>query len=489
MPNDGTMATVKSAAQLERILVVDDDPEGARQARTALLDEEREVRIAHSAREALTLVHDEDFDLIVLTLEVRDLEGPRILDVFSERAAGVPLVALTRSPSIPGAVDAVRRGATDYLAKPVHRRGLIEAARTALDTAKTSRELQAARERVQDRYGFSHLLTRSPKMLQVFDQVRAVAGTDATVLIRGETGTGKELISRAIHERSRRRERPFISVNCGAFTETLLESELFGHEKGSFTGASARRSGVFEMADGGTLFLDELGETSLSVQVNLLRVLDEMSFRRVGGHDLVRVDVRVLAATNLDLEHAVRRGDFREDLFYRLDVFPIILPPLRDRREDIPLLIRHFLDDASQEYGLQPPQIGPEAMGAVLEYQWPGNVRQLRALCERWLIARSGQRLEKEHLPSEMLGKTAVGQADPELRIDDRLPLTENVKRASDRVERAYFHALLTRHEGHLGKTAESAGITRRTLYTKMKALDLDHADYRSGPTPGRPRR
>ena len=243
------------------------------------------------------------------------------------------------------------------------------------------------------------------------------------------------------------------------------------------------------MADGGTLFLDELGETSLSVQVNLLRVLDEMSFRRVGGHDLVRVDVRVLAATNLDLEHAVRRGDFREDLFYRLDVFPIILPPLRDRREDIPLLIRHFLDDASQEYGLQPPQIGPEAMGAVLEYQWPGNVRQLRALCERWLIARSGQRLEKEHLPSEMLGKTAVGQADPELRIDDRLPLTENVKRASDRVERAYFHALLTRHEGHLGKTAESAGITRRTLYTKMKALDLDHADYRSGPTPGRPRR
>ena len=476
-----------SGAPVERILVVDDDPEGARQARQALLDEEREVRIAHTAREALTLLHDEDFDLVVLTLEIRDLAGPRILDVFSDRAAGVPLVALTRSPTIPGAVDAVRRGAADYLGKPVHRRALIEAARSALDLAKTSRELQAARERVQDRYGFSHLLTRSPLMLRVFDQVRAVATTDATVLIRGETGTGKELISRAIHERSPRQDKPFISVNCGAFTETLLESELFGHEKGSFTGASGRRSGVFEMADGGTLFLDELGETSLSVQVNLLRVLEEMAFRRVGGHDMVRVDVRVLAATNLDLEDAVARGDFREDLFYRLDVFPIILPPLRDRREDIPLLIRHFLDDASQDYGLEPPLIGPETMGTILEYHWPGNVRQLRALCERWLIARAGQRLEREHLPPEMLGKSSV-QRDPELRIDDRLPLSENTRRATERIERAYFHALLTRHEGHLGKTAESAGITRRTLYTKMKALDLEHADYRSGPTPGRPR-
>ena len=474
--------------RVERILVVDDDHEGARKARTALLDEEREVRIAHSAREGLTFVHDEEFDLVVLTLELRDLAGPRVLDIFSARAAGVPLLALTRSPSIPGAVDAVRRGATDYLSKPVHPQALAEAARTALDTAKTSRELQAARERVQDRYGFSHLLTRSPKMLQVFDQVRAVASTDATVLIRGETGTGKELISRAIHERSPRRDKPFISVNCGAFTETLLESELFGHEKGSFTGASGRRSGVFEMADGGTLFLDELGETSLSVQVNLLRVLEEMAFRRVGGHDMVRVDVRVLAATNLDLEDAVHRGDFREDLFYRLDVFPIILPPLRERPEDIPLLIRHFLDDASQEYKLEPPQIGPEAMGAILEYAWPGNVRQLRALCERWLIARAGQRLEKEHLPLGMRDGSVPRRGAGDLHVDDRLPLVENTRRVTERVERAYFHALLTRNEGHLGKTAEAAGITRRTLYSKMKSLDLEHADYRKGPSPGRPR-
>ena len=472
---------------MERILVVDDEPEGARAARAALLVEGREVEIAHSAREALRRVHDGRFDLLVTTLELRDLSGARVLDVFGERAAGTPVVALTRSPSLPGAVDAVRRGASDYLAKPIHPRALVEAAAAALEHARTSRELQAARERVQDRYGFSHLLTRSPKMLTVFDQVRAVAGTDATVLIRGETGTGKELISRAIHERSRRRDKPFISVNCGAFTETLLESELFGHEKGSFTGASGRRSGVFEMADGGTLFLDELGETSLSVQVNLLRVLEEMAFRRVGGHDMVRVDVRVLAATNLDLEGAVERGEFREDLYYRLDVFPIILPPLRERKEDIPLLIRHFLDDASQEYRLTPPEITGEAMEVILGYRWPGNVRQLRAMCERWLIARAGQRLEADHMPAEMRGRAAVADQST-VAIDESLTMAENTRRVSERIERELLHRLLTKNDGHLGNTADAAGITRRTLYTKMKAYDLEPGDYRSGPARGRPR-
>ena len=303
------------------------------------------------------------------------------------------------------------------------------------------------------------------------------------MLILGDTGTGKELVSRAIHERSRRREQPFISVNCGAFTESLLESELFGHEKGSFTGAGGRRRGVFEMADGGTLFLDELGETSLNVQVNLLRMLEEMCFRRVGGHDMVHVDVRIIAATNVNLEKAVSDGRFREDLFYRLNVFPIHLPPLRERPEDIPLLTRHFLEDAASDYQIDPPTISPEAMESIVSYTWPGNVRQLRALCERWVIIAGGREVTLDMLPPDMGSRH--GGADPDaatmLAIDESIPMKAAVERATNQLERTYLHRLLKGHQGHLRRTAEAAGITRRTLYTKMKTYGLDANDYRNG--------
>ncbi len=324
------------------------------------------------------------------------------------------------------------------------------------------------------------MLTQSPRMLRVFDQVRAVAATDATVLIRGETGTGKELVTRAIHKRSRRVDQPLISVNCGAFTETLLESELFGHEKGSFTGAAGRRQGVFEMADGGTLFLDELGETSLNVQVTLLRVLEEMQFRRVGGQEPVPVDVRIIAATNVQLENAVEEGRFRRDLYYRLNVFPILLPPLRERREDIPLLVRHFLTDVAEDYDLPPPTVTPPAMERILAYGWPGNVRQLRSLCERWVITAHGAPIGLEHLPQEMRGDRPGEEAMPAaLAVDERAPLKEVLDRATAQIERSYLQRILHRHAGHLGQTAASAGITRRTLYTKMKEYELDAADYR----------
>jgi len=322
-------------------------------------------------------------------------------------------------------------------------------------------------------------------MLRVFDQIRAVANTDATVLILGETGTGKELVSRAIHERSRRRDKPFISINCGAFTETLLESELFGHEKGSFTGASGRRRGVFEMADGGTLFLDELGETSLNVQVNLLRVLEEMCFRRIGGQETVHVDTRIVAATNANLESKTRDGTFREDLFYRLNVFPVQLPPLRERPEDIGLLTRHFLNDAAQDYGMDAPTIAPDALAAITGFHWPGNVRQLRAMCERWVIVANGRAIGMDMLPPQMQpgANHRVDQygTTPLLTIDESLPMKMAVDRAAVQVERTYLHRLLKRNNGHLINTAKAAGITRRTLYTKMKLYGLDAADYRNG--------
>ena len=464
----------------ETVLVVDDNPLSARQAKAALRGEVHQVLVCASAREALALLPDLVPDLIVASLDVPDLPGSRMLTVLRERAPDVPVIATVARPSMALGVAAIRAGAVDVVPRPVNRRELVEAAGRALQEARGNRDLARVREQVRDRHGFSHMLTQSPRMLRVFDQIRAVASTDATVLILGETGTGKELVSRAIHERSRRRDRPFISVNCGAFTETLLESELFGHEKGSFTGAGGRRRGVFEMADGGTLFLDELGETSLNVQVNLLRVLEEMRFRRVGGHEVVRVDTRIIAATNVQLERAVANGDFRQDLYYRLIVFPVELPPLRDRPEDIPLLTRHFLEDAAEEYGIAPPSLSHEALEAIVAYRWPGNVRQLRALCERWVIVAGGGEVSPEILPADMASPGSAHDAPtPLLAVDESVPMKSAVERATAQVERTYLHRLLQRHSGHLQNTAKAAGITRRTLYNKMKAYGLDAADYR----------
>ncbi len=463
----------------EALLVVESNEFARHKLKTSLRAPNREIFLAASANEGLAALPDLAPDLIFVGLELPDLPGVRVIDVFRERAAGVPVVALTEVPRVTGAVEALRHGAVDYIGHGEDRARFLQVVVRAMQEARSDRALQHAQQQMRDRYGFSRLVSQSPVMLQVFDQVRAVAPTEATVLILGETGTGKELVSRAIHDRSQRKDRPFIAVNCGAFTETLLESELFGHEKGSFTGAAGRREGLFEMADGGTLFLDELGETSLNVQVTLLRVLETMTFRRVGGREEVRVDVRIVAATNIMLESAVASGTFREDLYYRLNVFPIELPPLRRRREDIPLLMRHFLDEVAEEYNVEPPIIAAEAIDAILSYHWPGNVRQLRAMCERWVITRHRQRLEREHLPPAMTGAAQIAPETGVFPIDEQVTMKENTSSAMNQLERAYLYRQLKRCEGHLERTAKAAGITRRTLYTKMKAFGLDGRDFK----------
>ena len=435
--------------------------------------------LCHSAREALAIFPERQPELIVASLDLPDLGGDDLIRVFLKRARGAPIIATTQHDNVSRAVSAVRAGARDVHVLPVSPAGLREAAGHALAAADSRRALRRAREVAADRDGFSDMLTRSPRMLRVFEQIRAVARTDATVLIRGETGTGKELVARAIHERSPRADSTLISVNCGAFTETLLESELFGHEKGSFTSASGRRRGVFEMADGGSLFLDELGETSLSVQVNLLRVLENFQFRRVGGQEEINVNVRIIAATHVELEEAVRAKRFRQDLYYRLNVFPITLPPLRERREDIHLLAQHFFERAAEAYGItEPPAISAEAMEAIRRYDWPGNVRQLRSLCERWVIIASGQEVTVDMLPAE-LRDAPPGMSSSRYVVDDAVPMKAAVEGVVSEVERAYLHRLLQRNRGHLSLTAEQAGVTRRTLYTKMKSYRLDAADYR----------
>ena len=436
------------------------------------------VTVAGTAFEAIQVEEDFYPDVLLTSLMLTDVPGLAVIDMLKDRL-GIPIISMSSSPTLSGAVESIRRGAVDYINTFASPDELDIALSKAIRETRSSRELDQVKQQVKDRFGFSSLLTQSPRMLDVFDQVRKVASTDATVLIRGETGTGKELISRAIHERSERAEKPFIAVNCGAFTETLLESELFGHERGSFTGAVGKREGLFEMANGGTLFLDELGETSLNVQVNLLRVLEEMRFRRVGGRDSIRVDVRIIAATNVELETAVAEKRFREDLYYRLNVYPILLPPLRSRSEDIPLLIRHFIDDASLEYGLEPPVVASDALVAAMSYSWPGNVRQLRAVCERWVITRSGQRVETEHLPAEW-GKTVASQNHRGgFHIDEAVSLGKNTARAVAQIEKLYLHRILKTHEGRIGNAADAAGITRRTLYTKMKLHGLDANEYR----------
>lgn len=438
---------------------------------------ECQTLVCTSASEAVTFLGSVEPDLLILSLDLEGVDACGLIRMFRRRAPEAPILATISAPDMALAVRATHAGASDVLLHPVDGARLVAAAKVALEQARQHTALRAPD--LNERHGFSHMLTRSPRMLRVFDQIRAVATTDATVLIRGETGTGKELVSRAIHDNSRRCDRPFIGINCGAFTETLLESELFGHEKGSFTGAGARRRGVFEMADGGSLFLDELGETSHNVQVNLLRVLEEMRFRRVGGQQPIHVNVRIIAATNVNLEEAVPAGRFREDLYYRLNVFPIHLPPLRERSEDIPLLAGHFLRSVAEDYGLETPSIAPEALDHICRYRWPGNVRQLRAMCERWVILARGGEISPQMLPTDMRADTDPDLPCAELSIDASLPLKAAIEQTTRRIERAYLHRTLERNAGHLRRTSEAAGITRRTLYNKMKAYGLIADDYR----------
>jgi DNA-binding NtrC family response regulator len=476
-------------AQRESVLVIDDDESSAQQTEAVLRKEGLDATICIGLGSALATLPDLVPDLILATLDMADAPGLKVMQLLKEQQPDVPVIACTARPTVDGAVLALRAGAREYLARPIDPARLHHALNRIFREERAARELADTQEQIKDRYGFRNLLTRSPRMLTVFDQIRAVASTDATVLIRGETGTGKELVARAIHERSKRHEKPCISVNCGAFTETLLESELFGHEKGSFTGAAGRREGVFELSDGGTLFLDELGETSLSVQVNLLRVLEEMSFRRVGGERLIHVDVRIVAATNQDLETRVRQGLFRQDLFYRLNVFPIILPPLRERPEDIPLLLRHFLDGAAQEYDVEPPIISQDAMTAILAYTWPGNVRQLRALCERWVIVAGSKTLGPELLPEDILGRRPSGDEKSPTVLDEKRPLAEQITEIVSSLEKDYLCRLLASTGGRLQDVARMAGMTRRTLYNKMQGFGLSATDYRKLSSASRNRR
>jgi len=440
------------------ILIVDDEAK-MRTLLQALLEEEgHRCRTCSGGEEAIRAMEDSPPDVAVTDLKMEPVGGMEVLTAARAKVPPVEVVVMTAYASVETALEATRAGAYDFLCKPFKTPELLH----VLDRIAEKQRMRWEIEDLRGSLSSKMVLGESPAMRQVFRLVDQVAERDATVLLRGESGTGKERIARLIHDRSKRREMPMIGVHCGALTETLLESELFGHEKGSFTGAHQRRAGRFEMADGGTLFLDEIGDISLSVQVKLLRVIQERRFERVGGTETLSVDVRIIAATHRNLEEMMKEGTFREDLFYRLSVFPIEIPPLRNRVEDIPILAKFFL----AKYGYAKVILGHKAEQALCRYHWRGNVRELENLMERATILSPEGEIGLEHLPPGL----AHGISGTTVGSDFQLPPNGVVM---DELEKSLVLQALERSKGNKSSAAELLGLTRRQLYTRLEKYGL----------------
>jgi len=441
-----------------KILVVDDEAIIRESLRDWLSDVGHQVLTAENGFQALKMIEKEKPGIAIVDLVMPGMDGIELLKRAKEISPSIEVIIVTAYGSIPTAITAMKEGAYDYIEKPfcpekaellierlVEHQGLLE-------------ENISLHQRLEERYRFENIIAKSPKMQQVIEVIKVVAKSNATVLITGESGTGKELVARAIHSQSHRKDKPFIAVSCAALPESLLESELFGHEKGAFTGAHVQRRGKFEIANRGTLFLDEIGEMSANIQVHLLRVLEEKEFTRVGGNELIKVDVRVISATNKDMRKAVASGQFREDLYYRLNVVTIELPPLRERKEDVHLLAQHFLKKFAVENQKEITVFSPEASDFLLKYDWPGNVRELENAIERAVILAKNSYIDAADMPQENL---QLAQSAP-------------VGKSLEEVEKEHILDILKESGGNYSKAARILGISRITLYNKAKAYGLD---------------
>ncbi|KPK71946.1 hypothetical protein AMJ87_06130, partial [candidate division WOR_3 bacterium SM23_60] len=394
----------------------------------------------------------------IVDLKMPGIDGIEVLKKFSTLRPKLPVIIVTAYATIDTAVIAMKHGAADYIVKPFNPEEISVVIGKLIEHQRLIKENVRLRQQLSKRFRFQDLIGKSNKMSTVFEMIRTVAPTKSTVLLRGESGTGKELVARAIHELSPRHRNPFITAACGAMPESLLEAELFGYEKGAFTGAVEQHKGRIEIADRGTLFLDEIGDVSLKTQVNLLRVLQEREFRRIGGKTSTKVDIRVIAATNKNLEEMIRQNDFREDLYYRLNVITIELPPLRERKEDIPLLVHHFLDKVNLDVGKKIETITEEAMEKLINYDWPGNVRQLENAVEHAVVVAKESRLMPRDLPGYLQN---IGPGVPSANV----PLRQ--------IEKQHIRAVLEANNWHIKKSAAILGINRVTLYNKIKAYRL----------------
>jgi len=467
---------------MERILVVEDE----KLIRMTLKDRLHKIgyQVVEAETGAAALELLDDIDLVLLDLRLPDMSGIDVLRQIRERSLDVAVILLTAYSSIDSAVEAMKLGAFDYLNKPVNHDDLLARIAKALETTELRREVRRHRGEQERLYGAANIVGGSRPMQHVLVLVGKIAESAAsTVLIQGDSGTGKDLVAKAIHYSSDRRDKPFMNITCSALTETLLESELFGHEKGSFTDARQTKKGLLELADGGTVFLDEIGDMGLQLQAKLLRFLEEKTFKRVGGVRDIRVDVRVIAATNRDLERAVQEGAFREDLYYRLKVIPIYLPALRERREDIPDLVRHFVDQFNREFKKNTERLTPEAMDCLVRYDWPGNVRELRNVIERTMILESRRELDVTDLPEELVHAAAADPAGDEpdpaaAPAGDGAPhrprfVLPPAGVSLREVERDLVRQALEQAHGNQSRAGRLLGISRDALRYKMKKFGM----------------
>ena len=470
------------------VLIVDDEKHTREGLQQALLDN-YDVTVAANADEAFNLMDAEEFDVIVTDLRMPGKSGLKVIDKALALTYRPAVIMMTAYGSIESAVEAMKRGAVDFLTKPVNIERLELLIQRALKSKTLEVEVKRLHERLDEKFNFEHIVGHSLKLKETLDRVRLVAPSKATILVEGESGTGKELIAQAIHQASPRSRGPFVAVHCAALAENLLESEIFGHERGAFTGAVERRVGRFEMADGGTLFLDEIGEISASTQVKLLRFLETKSIERVGGAKPIELDVRLVAATNRSLERMVREGKFREDLFFRLNVVRIEMPPLRERTDDIPILLDHFIRVFSAENATEPPAIEPGALRTLQTYPWPGNIRELRNFAENAVVLHRGGKLTEYDLepkyrsttllpaivPSGATGAGSGAAATPSASLAmPSAPATLSVEEN----ERRLLREALIKARGNRTRAAELMGISRRTLHRKLAQWpELDVTD------------
>lgn len=468
---------------MNHILIIDDD-ESVRDALKDFLEEKGfKVTTATNGRFGLELLKEDRFDILLVDLMMPGMGG---LDVIKETSAlhiTTPVILVTAYASVQTAVDAMKLGAFDYVTKPFIPDELLLVINRTIDLSRMQRENVLLKKQLKRKYDFEGLTGDSMQMQKVYEIIEKVADTDSTILITGKSGTGKELVAKTIHFNSSRSEKPFVPLNCAAIPRDLLESELFGHEKGAFTGALVTRIGRFELAHEGTLFLDEIGELDPSLQVKLLRVLQEREFERVGGTKTIKVNVRIIAASNRDLEKATRDGKFREDLFYRLNVIPVHIPSLRERTEDISLLIDHFMHKFSRKRKREPLKFSPEAMECLLRYRWPGNVRELENLIERLTILVSENTVNVSDLPEKFrqmagteTGKGAhmVKTSVPSFKDDDIPDSGINLNAVIDNMEKKLILRALEKTGGVKNKAAELLGLNRTTLIEKLKKKNID---------------
>lgn len=450
--------------EARRVILVVDDEKNTREGLERFLAQDYTVRLAENGERALEALSDANVDIMLSDVRMPGMDGLTLLKRAQARHPELITILLTAYGNIETAVEAMKNGAFDFLTKPINLDHLDLLIKRALRTRAVETENRQLQQQLDNRYGLESLIGSSSRMEAVFDIIRQAAPTQASVLILGPSGTGKELVAHALHRLSSRSRGPFVAVHCAALSATLLESELFGHERGAFTGATGRRKGRFEMADGGTLFLDEISEIEPSVQVKLLRVLEEHCFERVGGDETVEVDIRLIAASNRDLRQMVADGTFREDLFFRLDVVSIMLPPLAERQGDIPMLCHHFLREFNERNGKAIQGFTADAMELLNAYAWPGNVRELRNTVEKMVVLSRGDRLSVRDVPAQ-IRETLQGDLKTERHVGASSPASGSLAEA----ERDQVLSVLRKHNGNRTRAADELGISRRTLHRKIR--------------------